>query len=79
MTDHVDKVCVVYLKLFLYFIISFFRRQFLEIGKDDNDMDFSKIVENHRSKEKQTPSRTKAKEKIPSENFKDDPDVPPLE
>lgn len=63
--------------VFHYF--SLFRRQFLEIGKDDNDMDFSKIVENHRSKEKQTPSRTKAKEKIPSENFKDDPDVPPLE
>lgn len=51
----------------------------MEIGKDENDMDFSKIVENQqRSKEKQTSLRTKVKEKMPSENFQDDPDVPPL-
>ncbi|XP_046396134.1 dynein axonemal assembly factor 11 isoform X2 [Ischnura elegans] len=63
------------------------RREILEIGPRD-DMDFSRIVENHhkgkkgankREPEKTIHSSRLLKEKVPSHDFIDNPDVPPLE
>ncbi|XP_071451582.1 dynein axonemal assembly factor 11 isoform X1 [Hetaerina americana] len=65
------------------------RREMLEIGPRE-DMDFSRIVENHSKgqrgaeRSKHIPDRTIPlasflEEKVPSADFVDDPDVPPLE
>ncbi|XP_054286962.1 dynein axonemal assembly factor 11-like isoform X1 [Macrosteles quadrilineatus] len=54
------------------------KRQYLEIGKPDDKMDFSKIFERS-NKRKMKPLREKIEEKLPSKDFKDDPSVPPLE
>uniref|UniRef100_A0A1B6MIK3 U2A'/phosphoprotein 32 family A C-terminal domain-containing protein n=2 Tax=Graphocephala atropunctata TaxID=36148 RepID=A0A1B6MIK3_9HEMI len=55
------------------------KRQYLEIGGEDNEMDFSKIVESNRSKHPLAEKKLPLREKKPPEDFQDDPTVPPLE
>ncbi|XP_048506341.1 protein tilB [Athalia rosae] len=61
------------------------RREFLEIGPERDDFDYSKIVENNemnknekKSLERRREVLLKPEEKIPPEDFVDDPNVPPL-
>ncbi|KAK6630870.1 hypothetical protein RUM44_003040 [Polyplax serrata] len=55
------------------------KREYLEIGPVDRDMDFSKIVENNtRKKYEAKPTRKIVPEKKPSPDFVDNDEVPPL-
>ncbi|XP_046662728.1 dynein axonemal assembly factor 11 [Homalodisca vitripennis] len=55
------------------------KRQYLEIGREEYEMDFSRIVENNRSKHTNVEKKQPVREKKPPEDFQDDPTVPPLE
>ena len=53
------------------------RREFLEIGPVNDDLDFSNIYKNRETLRAEASAQLKVKET--SENFIDDPEVPPLE
>ncbi|KAK2576916.1 hypothetical protein KPH14_005537 [Odynerus spinipes] len=56
------------------------RREYLEIGPARIDeLDFSKIIENSKTKVDRKRTVHRAEEKVASADFVDDPDVPPLE
>lgn len=65
--------------LFLFYS----KRELLEIGRRDDDIDFTKIVNYNSTKTPEIMDKPylhiKIQEKLPSSNFMENPEVPPLE